>query len=242
MPNALAVTLAESAARTTSANGSAIDIGAVRNCARFRLSVSALSGTAPTVTVSLSTSDDGSTGWRNIATMPIAKAATVLKTQLAGLSRYVRASWVLGGTDPSVTFAITAVAHTAYAQPSELGIAIVKDALAEVSEPDKVDACIVASDEADGYLSGGYTLPITAWGDDLRLHSAKMATYHVLNGRGRQPDGPDDLIDMGYAHALKWLKGVAERSIRPSGIVDSTPDVHEAGSVGVVSDAVRGWW
>jgi phage gp36-like protein len=241
MPNALSVSLAASAARASSGDGAAVDVGAYRAAARVRVSVTDGSGANRLLSLTLSTSDDGATGWRTVAALGAANNSTILKTSTAGLGRFIRASWAISGTTPSFTFEVTAVAHTIYAEPGDLRLGVPNEATEEIPPQDIVEACIVTSDEADGYLGGGYVLPITAWSDDLRLHAAKATAYHLLNGRGRQPEGPDDTVDDGYKSAIRWLEGVAARRIRPAGIVDSTPEVFEAGSVGIVSTAPRGW-
>ena len=71
--------------------------------------VSAVSGTTPSITVSIQTSyDNGVTdAWRTIASFTAQTAANTSAHQsFAGLDRWVRASWVVSGTTPSVTFGV----------------------------------------------------------------------------------------------------------------------------------------
>lgn len=69
-------------------------------------SVQAISGAGATVTVSIDTSyDNGVTdAWRSVGTF--AAQTTVAQTarkSFPGLDRWVRASWTVGGTTPSIT-------------------------------------------------------------------------------------------------------------------------------------------
>jgi phage gp36-like protein len=118
-------------------------------------------------------------------------------------------------------------------------LAIRAEALEELDEADVNAVILAASVEADGYLNAAYTLPLTAWGDDLRAHVASLVVYRLLNARGRDPEG-DPLVDQVHADAISWLKGVASGRILPPDIVDSTPDEYDGGGV-VVSQARRGW-
>ncbi len=78
----VSLTLAASAARTATANG-----------------------TTPTLDVVIQTSHDGTT-WRTAHTFT---QATATGTQRASFTvdRFVRASWTVDGTTPSFTFAVT---------------------------------------------------------------------------------------------------------------------------------------
>ena len=63
-----------------------------------------------------------------------------------------------------------------YATTTDLArIGIASNALASIDTAAKEDALDACSSLADGYLSGRYTLPLSAWADDLRLHVAGMA-------------------------------------------------------------------
>lgn len=96
--------LAESAARTVTGSGSAVEVGD-RGVARLLMDVTAASGTSPTLNVTVETSHDGTT-WRSAGTFT---QATAVGQQRAAfnIDRFVRASWTIGGTSPSFTLSIT---------------------------------------------------------------------------------------------------------------------------------------
>ncbi len=97
---------------------------------------------------------------------------------------------------------------------------------------------------AEGYLaaSGRYTLPITAWGDDLRLAVAQLSGWDVMTVVvGINPETPAGAVWQARRdEAQRWLEGVAAGRVSPVGIVDSTPDDAEEDFV-VASDTPRGW-
>lgn len=71
--------------------------------------VTAASGTTPSLTVNIQTSfDNGATdAWRTIASFAAQTAAdTSAHKSFPGLDRWVRASWTVSGTTPSVTFGV----------------------------------------------------------------------------------------------------------------------------------------
>jgi hypothetical protein len=76
-----------------------------KGTARLLLAVTAASGTTPTLDVVIQTSHDGTT-WRTAHTFT---QATATGTQRASfpVDRFVRATWTVGGTTPSFTFAVT---------------------------------------------------------------------------------------------------------------------------------------
>lgn len=100
-----AVTLHGSAARTSSANGSAVELGD-RGTMRLLLDVTAASGTNPTLAVTIETSYDGVT-WREIGAFTALGAIGSQRASFPGADRYVRARWGIGGSDPSFTFSVS---------------------------------------------------------------------------------------------------------------------------------------
>lgn len=99
------VTLAPSAARTADGSGSAFEVGP-HTTARLALVCSARSGTTPTLDVTVETSFDGST-WRSQGTFAQINATGTTRKSFGGLDRYVRVTWVVGGTTPSFTFSVS---------------------------------------------------------------------------------------------------------------------------------------
>lgn len=246
MTNPLAVTLQASAEVSASASGAAVDIGALRSCLKLRLELSAIAGTTPALAVKIETAPATTGPWQKVADFPTLLAASAKDQVFADCRRYVRATWTLSGGTPTATFGVSGDAHVLYAKVADVGVhAIQPEAIKSVSAAEQAACCLAATDEADGYLGGGKTLPLTAWGDDLTMQVAQIAAFRVLKRRGFQPDGSDDLIVKGRDDAISWLRGVGRGDIEPPGMIDSTPEVYEAG-ISVYSDTPRdaggGYW
>lgn len=242
MANPLAISLHTSGAETVSGFGAAVDIGAIRSCARLLLDVTAIVGTLPSIVVSVETSVNGTTGWRSVGQFDTVAALASQRRTFAQCERYVRASWTISGTGgPAFTFAVTGEAHVLYATPDDLvRSALPAEALVNVAPYAQADALLSVTDEADGYIGGAYTLPLTAWGEDLRMHVAAMGAFAVLKRRGFDPSGKDELIVKGRDDAIAWLRRILNGQLAPPGLVDSTPDEYEGGAY-VVTRARRGW-
>lgn len=99
------VTLAASAARTSSANGSAVELGD-RGTLRLLLDVTAATGTTPTLDAAVETSFDGVT-WRSLGAFTQKTATGTERKSFAGADRFVRVTWTIGGTTPSFTFSVS---------------------------------------------------------------------------------------------------------------------------------------
>ncbi len=106
------LTLQASTAETASGNGAAVESGEYRDLL-VTLNCTAASGTSPTLLVQLQVSDDGGTTWYNLPngafTQLTAVGTQVLQIDSA-FGDTIRASWTIGGTTPSFTFAVKAVA------------------------------------------------------------------------------------------------------------------------------------
>jgi hypothetical protein len=98
------VTLQASVTKTATYTGSAVEVGD-RGVGRFLLTVSAASGTTPTLDVLIQTSYDNST-WRSVASFTQATSTTTERLSFSGLDRYVRAKATIGGTTPSFTYSV----------------------------------------------------------------------------------------------------------------------------------------
>ncbi len=105
------ITVLASAARTTSDSSLSLDRYGPATSLRVQLECIAASGTTPTLDVTLEDTVDG-VNWNPIATF----------TRLTGTGREVlnvtepfgdrlRVSWVIGGTTPSFTFGVVALAQ-----------------------------------------------------------------------------------------------------------------------------------
>lgn len=106
------LTVLASGAITASGQSSAIDVGGAATL-RCQVQVSAVSGTSPSITVTIQTSHDAgvSDAWRT------AGAAYSALTSVANspyqcfvVDRYVRVSYTVSGTTPSLTTAVVAEA------------------------------------------------------------------------------------------------------------------------------------
>ena len=156
-----------------------------------------------------------------------------------GLRPFVRVRWS-GMTEETMTSCV-GTAETSYCSLQDVfRFGCPPVALEEVPISEIAEACLACSDEADGYIGGAYRLPLSAWGTDLRMHVAKMATLLVFERRGFDPGGPDAQIVTGRTRAVEWLNRLANGRLSPPGMVDQTPPYSEGGAV-VVSAPLRGW-
>jgi hypothetical protein len=73
---------------------------------RLTLNVTAASGTTPSLTVNVQTSQDNAT-WSTIASFPAATAVGTSRKVFNGVDRYTRATTTITGTTPSFTFGVT---------------------------------------------------------------------------------------------------------------------------------------
>lgn len=103
-------TLVPSAARTTSGNSGPLSLADAATV-DLQVTVSAVSGTTPSLALSVQWSDDGTNfgapdGGGDTFTA-ITAAGTVVK-QLQAKGLYMQIVWTITGTTPSFTFAVTA--------------------------------------------------------------------------------------------------------------------------------------
>jgi hypothetical protein len=104
-PKTFQVYLATSAARTTS--GSGTGTSGLEAAQSAKLDVTAVSGTTPSLTVTIEESPNGSTGW---VTRTSFAARSTTGSQIIALPRlnhaFLRATWAITGTTPSFTFSV----------------------------------------------------------------------------------------------------------------------------------------
>jgi len=99
-----------SAARTTTANGTAFDTSGLDSLSAT-LAITARSGTDPTLDVVLETTADGTNFYTVLAFPQQANTTTGVARVFGPLGSSSRWKWTIGGTDtPSFTFAISATA------------------------------------------------------------------------------------------------------------------------------------
>jgi phage gp36-like protein len=129
---------------------------------------------------------------------------------------------------------------TQYATTSDFALlGLPSDALTGISTPLQDAALVAASAQFDSEgLAAQFTLPLTAWGQDLTAHVCARAAIILLNVDGWQPDNP---VNAGWitraAAADAWIKGVANGTVHPQ-VTDSS-----SGAVlgTVYSKCLRGW-
>lgn len=255
MANPFAITLHASAAEAASGSGSSVD-GTLnddaestypRGAAKLLLEVTAVSGTDPTLDVVIETSPSGS-AWEQVGAFAQETATGHQRLVVAGLERYIRVSWTIGGTDsPSFTFAVSGYAHTVLATPADLqDVGIPTTAFSDVSAGQLAKFLLASSDKVLSYVNAAHELPLTAWGDDLVRATAIVTVYDLLTFVGYRPGDYDDgfrarYVDLvGDTQKRGWLEHVAAGEITPIGVVDATPDTFDGGAY-VESDTARGW-
>lgn len=226
------VTLLASAARGASGTGASVDLAAEDLAGltglQLDLSVSAASGTNPQLDVKIETSKDGAT-WRTLDSFPRVTTAGPLSRLFAGADRYLRASWVLGGTGPSFTFALAGQALQLYATPAEVaGLGVAAEALANVDPATMADHLIANVDDINDTLGNRFKLPLVKWPRSLTKHLANITAWTVLSNRGVSPNSGDKDIQDRHDTAWKKLRDIAEnRAGSVEGYVDSTPTVKD---------------
>lgn len=99
------VTLHASAAMTATGSGTGVELGDSGTLI-LTLDVTAASGTTPSMTVSVETSEDNST-WRTLGSFTAKTAAGAERKSFPGVDQYARATWTITGTTPSFTFTVT---------------------------------------------------------------------------------------------------------------------------------------
>lgn len=236
MAEALAISLHAIGAETESGQGTAVDIGTLRSLAVLRVRATAAVG-APQLIVE--TSIDGTNWLAEPWTIQVV-AALDQDVWIWPVRRYVRARWVIASGE-SITFDLAGAVHVLYAEPSDIAqFSLPEVAIAKIPIEDRAKACLEATAQAEGYVGGAYTLPLTRWGLDLRSNTARLAGATLLGHRGRVPQGADEAVFLARDNAMSWLKRLADGRLSPPDMIDSTPEVFEGGSV-VASQPRRGW-
>lgn len=99
-----------SAARTATGNGASFNTAQADSFEGF-LTVSAASGTTPTLDVRLETSVDAGASWTTVGAFAQATAATTKNRVFGPLGDTCRWAWTIAGTTPSFTFAVAVEAN-----------------------------------------------------------------------------------------------------------------------------------
>lgn len=244
MASPLRIDLVPSGSVIAGGVGVAVDIGASRRAAVLSLDVVGLTPAdtptdVPMLTVVIETAQGPSGPWAPAGQVTFTEPGRSGLT-VGELSRYVRASWSLLELD-FAAFGVGGVAHQIYAEAEDITrFSVPERSIAEIPLGDRVDACIAATDEADGYIGGAYILPLVAWGDDLRAKVADLAAALLFKRRGSDAQGVDVVVFDARDKAIEWLNRLANGRLKPPGMIDSTPETFEGGSV-VASRPKRGW-
>lgn len=243
MAQPLAVQLLPMGTVTADGTGAPVDLGVYRTAMRFAARVTAFTPeaneNAAKLDLTLQTGPAIDGQWQDVDTLQI-KVGGTFDLVVAGLQRYVRVAWDLDKV-ASITFEVTGVAHMTYCDPADILDVVPEHSIEEIALGARVDACIKATDLADGYVGAAYELPLTAWGADLRLQTARLAAWQLFEGRGVDPGGPDKVVMDARDNAEEWLDRLANGRLSPPGIIDSTPEEFDGGSFVVSSGPPRGW-
>jgi phage gp36-like protein len=143
------------------------------------------------------------------------------------------------------------VAASQYCDPADLIKYLPPSTIAQATSGQQLQACIDASEEADSYMRGRYTLPLLAWGSDVRSHVAWIACYQLMQTIGFRPEaGADKGVVERYYRAVGWpdragtgwFPGIQRQAIHP----DVTPAISPLADVvallpQVRSEPMRGW-
>ncbi len=244
------ITPLSSAARTASGVSAVLDL-ATHQLARLRLAISARSGTTPTLIVKAQTSPESApVSWRDVSTSATWSTTGVEDLASADFDRYLRISWTIAGAGASFTFGVAGASTQVYACQRDLSAAgasedvLVHPDGSSYTASEIADALEEATDEANDIIGADtFELPLTAWPRSHRMHTARAARYHLLTGRGYNPDGQAsptrDPIRDGYKDALAYWQRIAAGG-GGEGFVDQTPEEDEGGAY-VVTSARRGW-
>ena len=247
-PDSLAVTLHASAAETASDSGDAVDLQSdgvlLRRFIELALVITAASGTDPTLDVTVETSDDGTT-WETVEAFAQQEAVGVVRQSFGDLKQYVRASWVIGGSDtPSFTFALSGTGLVTYATLTELGTKGVKaTALTSVTTTQRIAQLVSSTEEARSYLVARFCAPILDVGTEVSEAVAKMAAVALLTSLvGINPtSNAHTLLITEKDSKISWLRLVSAGKAKAN-VLDSTPETQEgSGAVVVSNNERRGW-
>ncbi len=248
MSQPLSIELAASAVRVATGSGAAVDMGVVseaagapaRSAARLEIAVTAFSD-VERIRLAVEHSAAEAGPWVELDALDVDQTGDY-QLSVGDARRWLRLTWVFFGPGdlPSVTFSVAGEAHQTYLGPRDLKSAIREAVLKDITTlTARADACITVSDEADGYLGGRYTLPMMKWDTTLKSKLAHMAIKYSFDACGWQPEGPDSVIKDNFTDGVAWLRRLQDGRLAPPGMVDSTPEAFEGGSV-VVSRPRRG--
>ena len=106
-------TIHPSTARTVTGNGATFGVADMGQQVSLLVNVTAVSGTAPTLLMGVQWSHDGGVNWADSDVAETFVSITAVKVTVKQIfikGPHVRLTWVIAGTTPSFTFAVTAFA------------------------------------------------------------------------------------------------------------------------------------
>lgn len=105
-------------------------------------------------------------------------------------------------------------------------------------------AVSAATNEALALMRDGVTLPLTAWGDDVKMHCASLAHEHLKASKGFTANqagaGDENAIARALA-ARRYFADIGQSGIIPPGITDSATAADGPIFGTITSDDARGW-
>lgn len=238
------VTLLEDTLDSTDST-TAVDLGASgHRCLCCEAMVSAVDGTDPTLDLVLETSADGTT-WTELCSWDQATAVGTYRILPDRTERYIRLSWVVGGTDsPEFTVKVIGYSFDSYCSPAEMAsLGLPLEKLQSYNSEHIAKALHAASSRADkAFRAAGFTLPILAWEDWITECVAVIASFSRLSTAGFNIGVDENKTwDLRYKQALKDLDAMGDDDA-----TGTTPDEEEeddgmGSSFAVASDCRRGW-
>jgi hypothetical protein len=99
------VDLGISGAKTATFQSAGLELGD-QDTIRLDLTTTAVTGTTPSMTVTIETSKDNAT-WSTVAAFSAVTTVTSVRKVFSGCDRFVRANCAISGTTPSFTFTVT---------------------------------------------------------------------------------------------------------------------------------------
>ena len=227
MANPTTLTLHASGAESGAGSGDAVDVGAARSAAILSLRATVVTAE---LRVAVQTSPDGSTGWRQVCSLPALMSAGRTERAVDELERYVRATWP-AGTD--ATFELLAEAHQLYATRSDLLDSLSAEILqrADSKRPGAVARALLnASSRVASALKPIYPMPLTTIPLVVKDNTGALAALQVLTLNGLAGGGIDALVQQRAEAARLWLKAVAERKETIDGIEPAAEDAVKGSS------------
>jgi hypothetical protein len=87
-------------------------------------------------------------------------------------------------------------------------------------------AVLAATNEALALMKDGVTPPLTAWGDDVKMHAAGLAYEHLKFAKGFTANGAgagDENVVLRAQNARRYFADIGTSGLAPPGMTDSSP-------------------